>query len=98
MRLHFVDQYPLFGTADIDGFEVHFAWVWKQPCLRVTFADVEPALIGRVTHLDGLPRLVSAPDNLAWLQQDDPARSLAVLDFAIDLWRRKEKTIRTCNG
>ncbi|WP_100447511.1 hypothetical protein [Glycomyces xiaoerkulensis] len=98
MRLHFVDNYPLLGTADIEGQEVHFAWVWRQPCLRVTFADLEPSLIGRVIHLDDLPRLAAAPDNLAWLHHDDPARSLAVLDFATDLWRRKEAVFRTCDG
>jgi hypothetical protein len=98
VRLHYIDHYPLLGTVEIDGFEVHFAWVWDQPCLRATFAEVEPALIGRVTHLDGLPRLAAAPENLAWLCHDDPARTLAVLDHAVDLWRRKEWMLRTCEG
>ncbi len=98
MTLHFIDRLPLLGTVEIDGAEVHFAWIWRQPALRVTFAEKTPALIGRVTHLDGLPRLVAAPDNLDWLHQDDPARTLAVLDHATDLWRRKDRVFRTCDG
>ncbi|WP_026924401.1 hypothetical protein [Glycomyces arizonensis] len=98
MSLHFVDKLPVFGYREIDGLDLAFAWIWGQSSLRVTFVDVDPALIGRVTHLDGLPRLVAAPDNLAWLHQDDPARTLAVLDFATDLWRRKDSIIRTCDG
>lgn len=98
MRLHFVDRLPVLGYRDVDGRDLAFAWVWEQPCLRVTFVGDGPSLIGRITHLDGLPRLVAAPDNLAWLRQDDPARTLAVIDAAVDLWRRKDRIFRTCNG
>ncbi|WP_168801485.1 hypothetical protein [Glycomyces buryatensis] len=98
MSLRFIDKYPLIGTTEVDDFELCFAWVWHQPCLRVTFAETENPLLGRVTHLDGLPRLVAAPTGLAWLNQDDPARTGAVLNHAIDLWRRKEQMFRDCNG
>lgn len=98
MTLHFVDHLPVLGYREIDGRDLAFAWLWEQPSLRVTFTESDPALIGQITNLDGLPRLVAAPDNLAWLRQDDPARTLAVLDFAIDLWRRKDQIFRTCDG
>jgi hypothetical protein len=98
VSLHFIDRYPLIGTGEVDGFELHFAWVWQTPCLRITFAELDPALLGRVTHLEGLPRLAAAPDNLAWLRQDDPARTRAVLDLAISLWRKKDEIFRTCEG
>jgi len=89
VRLHFIDRLPVLGYREIDGCDLAFAWIWDQPCLRVTFTETEPALLGRVTHLDGIPRLVAAPDNLAWLHQDKSNRTLAVLDFATDLWRRR---------
>ncbi len=90
MNLHFIDRLPVLGYREVEGHGLAFAWIWHQPCLRITFTEREPALIGRATHLDGHPRLVAAPDNLAWLHQDDPARTLAVLDLAIDLWHRKK--------
>ncbi|HEU5127649.1 MAG TPA: hypothetical protein VFU12_06640 [Glycomyces sp.] len=98
MTLHFIDRLPVVGYREIDGRDLAFAWVWNQPCLRITFSSDTPSLIGRVTHLDGIPRLVAAPDNLDWLHQDDPSQSLAVLDHATDLWRRKEQRFRTCDG
>jgi hypothetical protein len=94
MRLHFIDRLPVLGYSEVEGRGLAFAWVWHQPCLRITFTEFEPALIGRATDLEGHPRLVAAPDNLAWLHQDDPARSLAVLDLAIDLWHRKKHLTR----
>ena len=90
MTLHFIDRLPVLGYREVDGRDLAFAWAWDTPCLRVTFTDAEPALLGRVTDLDGLPRLIAAPDNLAWLRHDNPHRTLAVLDLAIDLWHRKE--------
>ncbi|MCD0442515.1 hypothetical protein LO763_02615 [Glycomyces sp. A-F 0318] len=98
MSLRFIDRLPVIGTAEVAERELCFAWVWHQPCLRLTFTDGDRPLLGRVTHLDGLPRLVPAADNLAWLGQDDPARTQAVLVHAIDLWRRKEQMFRDCNG
>jgi hypothetical protein len=90
MRLHFVDSLPVLGYREVDGRDLAFAWVWHQACLRVTFVRSEPSLIGRVVHLDASPRLVAAPDNLDWLGQDDPARTLAVIDLATDVWHRRQ--------
>ncbi|MDN3243422.1 hypothetical protein [Glycomyces tritici] len=98
MTLRFTDGLPVLGYREIDGRALAFAWVWHEPALRLTFADHHPNLIGHVTHLDGLPRLAAAPDNLAWLRQDDPARTRAVLDHAIDLWRTKDRVFRHCEG
>ncbi|THV24355.1 hypothetical protein [Glycomyces paridis] len=98
MTLRFIDRLPVIGTGVVDEHELCFAWVWHQPSLRVTFAAAERPLLGQVTHLDGLARLVPAADNLAWLRQDDPARTRAVLDHAITLWRRKEQLFRDCDG
>jgi hypothetical protein len=98
LSLHFIDRLPVIGTAEVDGRTLAFAWQWHTPTLRVTFTECTPNLLGHVTHLDGLPRLVAAPDHLAWLRQDDPARTHAVLACAIDLWRRKEQLFRDCNG
>lgn len=36
--------------------------------------------------------------NHDWLGHDDPARTQAVLDHAIYLWRRKERMFRDCGG
>ncbi|WP_112133737.1 hypothetical protein [Glycomyces dulcitolivorans] len=98
MTLHFIDRLPVLGMAEVDQAGLSFAWVWHQPSLRVTFADMENTLLGRVTHLDGLPRLVPAPTGLAWIRQGDPTRTLAVLDHAIDLWRLKDHMFKECDG
>ncbi|MBO3735474.1 hypothetical protein [Glycomyces niveus] len=98
MTLHFIDRLPMIGTADIDGLTLTYAWVWHQPCLRITFNGPDNTLLGHVTHLDGLPRLAAAPTGMPWLNQAAPARAAAVLDHAIDIWRRKEDMFRTCNG
>lgn len=97
MTLHFVDQYPLLGIGCIDEYEVFFAWVWKQPRLRVTFADFRPALIGNVTHLDGIPRFTGVPENHDWLS-DDETREPRILDQAIDFWTRKDRIFKTMAG
>ena len=94
MTLHFIDRLPVLGYREVDGRDLAFAWAWHTPCLRFTFTESEPALLGRVTGLVGLPRLVPAPDNLAWLRHDEPCRTLAVLDHAAELWRRKEHLAR----
>lgn len=98
MNLHFTGGLPVLGYCEVDGQQLAFAWGWHEPVLRVTFTERTPDLLGHVTHLDGLPRLATAPANHAWLTQDDPARSMAVLDHAINLWRTKESIFRTCNG
>lgn len=98
MTLRFIDGLPALGYLELDDRTLAFAWLWHEPTLRVTFIDHDPPLIGHVTHLDCLPRLAAAPDNLPWLHQDDPARTSDVLDRAIDLWRRKERTFRDCDG
>ncbi|WP_026931998.1 hypothetical protein [Glycomyces tenuis] len=98
MTLHFIDRLPVLGYREVDGRDLAFAWAWHEPRLRVTFTEGQPALLCQVIALDERPRLVAAPDNLDWLGHDDPARTLAVLDFATDLWRRKEHMIRNCNG
>ncbi|MEU6859749.1 hypothetical protein AB0B28_12870 [Glycomyces sp. NPDC046736] len=97
MSLQFINHYPLIGTADIDGFTLDFAWVWQHPSLRITFTE-NNVLLGRVTHLDGLPRLVPGSQGHGWLGQDDPARTRAILDCAINHWRTKERMFRTCEG
>ena len=94
MSLRFIDGLPVLGYADVEDRTLAFAWQWHAPTLRVTFTGVVPSLVGQLTHLDGLPRLAGAPDNHDWL---DPARTQAVLDHAIDLWRRKEHLFRHCN-
>jgi hypothetical protein len=94
MTLRFTDGLPVLGYREIDGRTLAFAWAWHEPTLRLTFTEHQPHLLGHVTHLDCLPRLAAAPDNLAWLRQDDPARTRAVLDHAIDLWRRKDEIFR----
>ncbi|MDA1362172.1 hypothetical protein O1R50_21275 [Glycomyces luteolus] len=98
MTLRFADGLPVLGYLELDDRSLTFAWNWHEPVLRVTFTEDDPPLIGHVTHLDCLPRLAAAPDNLAWLGQGDPARTRAVLDHAIDLWRRKERLFRDCEG
>ncbi|MEU6861225.1 hypothetical protein AB0B28_20415 [Glycomyces sp. NPDC046736] len=97
MSLHFINHYPLIGTDTIDGYTFNYAWVWEHPSLRITFAD-NGTLLGRVTHLDGLPRLVPGSQGLAWLNQDDPTRTRAILDQSINLWQKKDQIFRTCNG
>jgi hypothetical protein len=87
MSLRFIDGLPVLGYGEVEDRILAFAWQWHAPTLRVTFTGAVPSLIGQVTHLDGLPRLAGAPDNHDWL---DAVRTRAVLDHAIDLWRRKE--------
>ncbi|WP_026931313.1 hypothetical protein [Glycomyces tenuis] len=98
MTLHFVDSLPVLGYRGVDGRTLAFAWAWRRPLLRVTFIESEPRLLGRVVALEDSPRLVAAPDNLDWLRQDDPSRSLAVLDLAVELWRGNERLARECEG
>lgn len=98
MTLRFIDGLPVLGYHEVEDRTLAFTWHWHEPTLRVTFTEDTPPLLGHVTHLDCLPRLAVAPDNLAWLNQDDPARTRAVLDHAIDLWCRKERIFRDCNG
>jgi hypothetical protein len=80
MTLRFADGLPVLGYREIDGRTIAFAWAWHEPTLRLTFTEHTPPLIGHITHLYGLPRLAAAPDNLDWLNQDDPNRTLAVLN------------------
>lgn len=98
MTLRFTDGLPVLGYLEFDERTLTFAWNWHEPVLRVTFTEDDPPLIGHVTHLDGLPRLAPAPDNLAWLNQDEPARTLVLVNYAIDLWRRKDQVFRDCDG
>jgi hypothetical protein len=94
MSLRFTDGLPVIGYREVGDYTLAFAWQWREPIFRVTFTEYTPNLIGRVTHLDCLPRLAAAPDNLAWLNEDDPARRMAILDHAIDLWRGKDEIFR----
>jgi hypothetical protein len=98
MTLRFADGLPVLGYREVDDRTLAFAWQWHEPTLRVTFTEHTPPLLGHVTHLDGLPRLAAAPDNLAWLRQDDQARTRTTLDHAIDLWRRKDQIFRDRSG
>ncbi|MQM26792.1 hypothetical protein [Glycomyces albidus] len=98
MTLRFADGLPVLGYREVADRTIAFAWHWHEPTFRLTFTEHTPPLLGHVTHLDCLPRLTPAPDNLDWLRQDDPARTQAVLDHAICLWRSKEEIFRTCNG
>lgn len=97
MTLRFTDGLPVIGYREVADRTLAFAWQWHQPIFRVTFTEHSPHLIGQVTHLDCLPRLAAAPDNLAWLNQDDPARRMAILDHAINLWRKKDEIFRDDN-
>lgn len=96
--LRFANGLPVLGYCEVDDRTLTFAWNWHEPVLRVTFTEGDRPLIGHVTHLDGLPRLVPAPDNHAWLEQEEPARTLAILNHAIDLWRKKDQVFRDCEG
>jgi hypothetical protein len=98
MTLRFTDGLPVLGYREVAHRTLAFAWNWHAPTLRVTFTDDDPPLIGHVTHLDCLPRLAAAPDNHDWLDHGGPSRTGAILDHAIDLWRRKEHMFRTCHG
>lgn len=98
MSLRFTDGLPVIGYREAEERTLAFAWQWHEPRLRVTFIGHEPALVGHVTRLDGLPRPAPAPSGLAWPGRDDPDRSRVVLDHAIDLWRRKERMFRDCDG
>lgn len=98
MTLRFIDGLPVLGYREVEDRTLAFAWQWHEPTLRVTFTEHAPPLLGHVTHLDGLPRLAAAPDNLSWLNQDEPTRTAAIINHAIDLWRRKESIFRDCNG
>ena len=95
MTLRFVDGLPVLGYREVEDRTLAFAWHWHAPTLRVTFTEDTPPLIGHVTHLDRLPRLATAPDNHDWIDQ---ARTRAVLDHAINLWRKKERLFRDCDG
>lgn len=90
-------KYPLLGTSVIDGRDVDFTWLYARPILSLTFSGLFPPLIGQVTHLDGLPRFIPAPDNLEWVNLDEQ-RSLELLDQAIHHYRNREEVIRFCNG
>jgi hypothetical protein len=90
MSLRFTDGLPVIGYREVADRTLAFAWQWREPIFRVTFTEHTPRLICQVTHLDCLPRLRAAQDNLAWLNQDDPARRMAILDHAINLWRKKD--------
>jgi hypothetical protein len=98
MTLRFINGLPVLGYLEVDDRTMAFAWNWHEPTLRVTFIEDSPPPIGHVTHLDCLPRLAAAPDNLDWPGQDEPARTRAVLDHAINLWRTKELLFRDCAG
>jgi hypothetical protein len=89
-------RYPLLGTSVVDDRLVEFTWLYARPVLSLTFADLFPPVIGQVTHLDGLPRLWPAPDNLDWLNFDDH-RVLELVDRAIDFYRRREEVLRGCD-
>jgi hypothetical protein len=95
MTLRFADGLPVLGYREVEDRTLAFAWQWHEPTLRVTFTEHTPPLLGHVSNLDGLPRLAAAPDNLAWLDQ---ARTRALVDHAIDLWRRKERVFNDCDG
>jgi hypothetical protein len=95
MTLRFTDGLPVLGYREVDDRTLAFAWQWQEPTLRVTFTEHTPPLLGYVTHLDGLPRLAAAPENHDWLE---PARTQALVEHAIDLWRRKEHVFRNCEG
>jgi hypothetical protein len=95
MTLRFIDGLPVLGYLELDDRTLAFAWLWHEPTLRVTFTEGASPLIGHATHLDGLPRLAAAPDNAAWL---DPDRTRDLLDYAINLWRTKERVFRQCEG
>jgi hypothetical protein len=90
-------KYPLLGTSVVDERTVEFTWLYARPILSLTFRSLFPPLIGQVTHLDGLPRLIPAPDNLEWVNLDEQ-RSLDLLDHAIRHYRNREEAFRFCNG
>ena len=98
MSLHYIDHLPVLGYREVDGLDLAFAWQWHTAVLRVTFTERDPALLGQIACLDGLPRLIAAPDNFDWLGYDQPVRSLAVLDHAIDLWRARAGPFRHCDN
>lgn len=95
MTLRFADGLPVLGYREVDDRTLAFAWQWHEPTLRVTFTEHDPSLLGQITHLDGLPRLAAASDNLAWIDSD---RAQAIVNHAIDLWRRKEHMFKDCDG
>ncbi|MQM26733.1 hypothetical protein [Glycomyces albidus] len=95
MTLRFADGLPVLGYREVADRTLAFAWHWHEPTFRLTFTEHTPALLGHVTHLDCLPRLAPAPDNLDWL---DDERIRAVLDHAIGLWTRKGEIFRECTG
>ncbi|MQM28864.1 hypothetical protein [Glycomyces albidus] len=95
MTLRFADGLPVLGYREVADRTLAFAWHWHEPTFRLTFTEHTPPLLGHVTHLDCLPRFAAAPDYAAWL---DDERTRAVLDRAIDLWRRKERVFRDCEG
>jgi hypothetical protein len=59
---------PVLATDTFDDRTIRFALVLGQPRLRLTFTDLEPAVLGHVTGLDrDRPRLiVSEPLHLSW--------------------------------
>lgn len=98
MSLHFIDRLPVLGYREVDGRDLAFAWTWHTPCLRVTFTEGDPRLLGQVIALDDHPRLIAAPDNLDWLQAAEPDCLLGILDHATDLWHSKERVFKHCDG
>jgi hypothetical protein len=90
-------RYPLLGTSVIDGRSVEFTWLLGRPILSLTFANDFPPLIGQVSHLDGLPRFHTAPDNLDWVEHEQQ-RTLELIDQAIHHYRRRDRIARFCKG
>ncbi|MCH7229358.1 hypothetical protein L0U85_00550 [Glycomyces sp. L485] len=83
------DGLPVLAVETIGGRTLRFATLPAQPRLRVTFADIEPAVLGSIIGLDGdRPELrVATPVHMDW----SATHSSAIADTAARIWAAHQR-------
>jgi hypothetical protein len=81
---------PVLATDDIDDRAVRYSLVVGQTRFRLTFKEIEPALIGHITNLDTPePRLIVAePLHTEWARTNEPA----LIEHAMRAWHEQTRT------
>jgi hypothetical protein len=83
---------PILATHTIDDRAVRYSLVLGQTRFRLTFKDIQPALIGHIINLETAnPRLVIAePFHTEWAL----ANEQSLIEAATQTW---QANTRTCN-